>query len=166
MAFVDLNTVHNPAAGAVAPAAWGDAVRDNDQDLDARTTGTTAVVETSETTTSTTYANLATSGPGVTVTTGTVAFVLISAYVENSAAGNFSIVGVDVAGASSIVATDTRALRFKAGAAGQAASMTFGFLITNLTPGSNSFTLRYRVTAGTGTFANRVITVWPGNKLA
>lgn len=29
MSYVDLNTIHNPATGTVAPAAWGDQVRDN-----------------------------------------------------------------------------------------------------------------------------------------
>ncbi len=29
MTYVDLNTIHNPATGTVAPAAWGDQVRDN-----------------------------------------------------------------------------------------------------------------------------------------
>lgn len=29
MAYVDLNTIHNPAPGTVAPAAWADQVRDN-----------------------------------------------------------------------------------------------------------------------------------------
>lgn len=29
MPYVDLDTIHNPATGAVAPAAWGDQVRDN-----------------------------------------------------------------------------------------------------------------------------------------
>jgi hypothetical protein len=29
VAYVDLNTIHNPATGTVAPAAWGDQVRDN-----------------------------------------------------------------------------------------------------------------------------------------
>lgn len=29
MPYVDLNTLHNPATGNVAPAAWGDGVRDN-----------------------------------------------------------------------------------------------------------------------------------------
>lgn len=33
MPFVDPNTVHNPAAGAIAPAAWGDTVRDDLQYL-------------------------------------------------------------------------------------------------------------------------------------
>jgi hypothetical protein len=29
MPYVDLNTIHNPATGTVAPATWGDQVRDN-----------------------------------------------------------------------------------------------------------------------------------------
>ncbi len=29
MAYADLNTIHNPATGTVAPASWGDQVRDN-----------------------------------------------------------------------------------------------------------------------------------------
>jgi hypothetical protein len=33
MPYVDLNTIHNPATGTVAPAAWGDQVRDNDEFL-------------------------------------------------------------------------------------------------------------------------------------
>jgi hypothetical protein len=31
VAYVDLNTVHNPATSTVAPAAWGDLVRDNQE---------------------------------------------------------------------------------------------------------------------------------------
>lgn len=33
MPYVDLNTIHNPATGTVAPATWGDQVRDNDEFL-------------------------------------------------------------------------------------------------------------------------------------
>jgi hypothetical protein len=29
MAYVDLNTIHNPTTGTAAPATWGDGVRDN-----------------------------------------------------------------------------------------------------------------------------------------
>ena len=29
MAYVDLNTIHNPATGTIPPASWGDAIRDN-----------------------------------------------------------------------------------------------------------------------------------------
>lgn len=29
MSYVDLNTIHNPSPGGVAPSAWGDQIRDN-----------------------------------------------------------------------------------------------------------------------------------------
>ncbi len=29
MAYVDLNTIHNPATGTIPPATWGDQIRDN-----------------------------------------------------------------------------------------------------------------------------------------
>jgi hypothetical protein len=29
MSYVDLNTIHNPTTGGIAPASWGDQVRDN-----------------------------------------------------------------------------------------------------------------------------------------
>ena len=35
------------------------------------------------------------------------------------------------------------------------------FYVTGLTAGSNTFTAKYRVDAGTGTFANRTIVVIP-----
>lgn len=31
--YTDLNTIHNPATGVAAPAAWGDQVRENDEAL-------------------------------------------------------------------------------------------------------------------------------------
>jgi hypothetical protein len=33
VSYVDLNTIHNPATGTVAPAAWGDQIRENDEFL-------------------------------------------------------------------------------------------------------------------------------------
>lgn len=33
MPYLDLNAIHNPSTGGIAPAAWGDQVRDNDEFL-------------------------------------------------------------------------------------------------------------------------------------
>lgn len=38
MSYVDLNTLHNPKTGTLAPASWGDQVRDNQEFLIARPT--------------------------------------------------------------------------------------------------------------------------------
>jgi hypothetical protein len=33
VSYIDLNTIHNPATGTVAPAAWGDQIRENEEFL-------------------------------------------------------------------------------------------------------------------------------------
>lgn len=121
------------------------------------TTGSAATVSTTETTTSTTYAFLTTTTDQVTVTIGAngLALVLIECGLFNSGA-NDSLVSVDVSGATTIAAADTRCIR-------QATTSAMGlggpFLITGLTAGSTTFKLKYRVAAGTGSFFNRNIAV-------
>jgi len=110
-------------------------------------------IATSQTTASTAYVALATAGPTVVATTGTSALVALSAGTSNSGAG-FSLQGYNVSGASTIAASDDRAIG--TGAFGGAI-----FLQTGLTPGSNTFTSVYRVQSGTGTFSTRHILVIP-----
>lgn len=116
---------------------------------------TDATVTTSQTTVSTTYANLATVGPSVTVTTGTRALVFVSCAMFNSAAGNQGFMSIDVSSATTIAASDTYAVVYESSAASDAFGAAIAHLFTTLTAGSNVFTAKYRVTAGTGTFFNR-----------
>lgn len=111
------------------------------------------------TTTSTAYGNLADGlSTTVTVATGNRALVSIYANFSNSVNGNRTWVGYEVSGASTVAASDTNAIdhSFNGG-------MRWGasFLVTGLTQGSNTFTLRYRVTAGTGTYSIRRLAVIP-----
>jgi hypothetical protein len=122
-----------------------------------RKKATGATVATSETETNTAYDDMATVGPAVTVTTGTKALVHIGADVR-SAAGQTSLVSVAVSGASTIAATDARAL---SSYNGDVVRGSRAVLVTGLTAGSNTFTLKYRVTGGTGTFIDREIIVIP-----
>lgn len=122
----------------------------------ARTPGGQVVVA-SQTTASTTYANLTTTGPTFAATTGTQAWVWFGCAISNSAA-NSSRASVAVSGASSIAANDQWAL-INIGTS--ALRMFSGHLFTGLTPGSNTFTMQYDVSAGTGTFANRELMVFP-----
>lgn len=115
----------------------------------------------SSTTTSTSYGNLADGlTTAVTVSTGNRALVSIYANFSNSLGGNpnRSWVSYEVSGASTIAPSDTNSIdhSFIGG-------MRWGasFLVTGLTQGSNTFTLRYRVTAGTGTYSVRRIAVIP-----
>lgn len=117
-----------------------------------------ATVATSQTTTSTSYTDLSTSGPAVTVTTGTTAIVIISSKMSNNNNYPDTFMGFAVSGASSISAADARAALHKSGNWG-GGTRTACVVVDNLTPGSNTFTAKYRVASDTGTFADRTITV-------
>jgi len=118
-----------------------------------------ATVATTQTTTSTSYADLATSGPAVTMTTGTTAFVIVTTYSYNATSGAATYMSFAVSGASTVAAGDATAvslLGMKTG--GQEWSNSAIYPVT-LTAGSNTFTSKYKTSSGTGTFANRSIIV-------
>jgi hypothetical protein len=117
-----------------------------------------ATVVTSQTTASTTYTNLATPGPAVTVLTGTRALVTVSAVISTSVALDASVMSYAVSGSTTIAASDNNGAQARTA---QLVSASATSMVTGLTPGSNTFTAQYRVTAGTGTFVIRWITVIP-----
>jgi hypothetical protein len=147
----------NETAPAKASAAGQWFISTAANALAARTI-TSASVATSETTTSTSYTDLATSGPAVATVTGTQALIAPYSAMANSGTG-FSVMGVAVSGSSSIAATDAHAVGGPFGTNGGRVSGLF--LVTGLTPGSNTFTAKYRVLSGTGTFVDRSLTVLP-----
>lgn len=117
-----------------------------------------ASIDTNQTTTSTSYVDLTTAGPSVTLTTGTSAIVFISAVQRNDGgAGNY--VSVAVSGATTLAASDGNALYTNQDGAQQRIGGAVMKKLTGLTAGSNTFTLKYRVTANTGYFYNRSIAV-------
>ena len=65
-------------------------------------------VATSQTTTSTSYTDLATTGPAVTVTTGARALVFYGAEMENTTSTALSAASVAVSGATTDAASDAR----------------------------------------------------------
>lgn len=121
-----------------------------------------ANILTVETTTSTTYTDLATVGPAVTLTTGANALVIVTASLSNSgsAVSNFNLMGYAVSGASTVAATDNTALSATSNPANSETQMSMATVV-GLTAGSNTFTAKYKVGAGTGSFSRRVITVIP-----
>ncbi len=124
-------------------------------------------ISTAETFTSSTFGDLATPGPIVTVTTGTRAMVWWGAALSNDTVLGHSVMGITVSGATTIAASDTDSVNFEqgpdAGSINQSSQMLFGKLYTNLTAGSNVFTAKYRTVSGTGTstFSRRRIIVLP-----
>ena len=120
-------------------------------------TSASSSIASSQTTTSTTYTDLATAGPAVTITTGTKALVIMSGFAYSSVGGYNSFAGFAVSGATTIAATDAYALADGSTVGGAASRAT---RLTTLTAGSNTFTMKYRQTiSGTATFINREIIV-------
>lgn len=120
---------------------------------------TTEIVLTSETTTSTTFDDLTTPGPAVTVDTGPNALVIVHASMENTGAGS-SRMAYEVSGSTSSAPADNRGIGVQ-GVAGAVVLASGVTLQTGLTPGSNTFTAKYRVSSGTGTFLSRRLIVFP-----
>lgn len=116
-----------------------------------------------DTTSATSYGALSgSSGPVVTVTTGPVALVAVGALTQNSTASSNSFASYAISGATTVAANDTISI----GASNPTAAATNNNasrvkLETALTPGSNTFTMQYRVASGTGTFSNRHLAVIP-----
>ena len=123
-------------------------------------TAASTVVATSETTTSTAYTALATAGPSVTVTTGTSALVWIAARVGNDLDNSQSKVSFAVSGSTALGPSDDWAV-VRDGEAGGVPSRRGSAHGVVLTSGVNTFTMKYSVGSGTGTFSDREIIVMP-----
>ena len=122
-------------------------------------TSATASVATNQTTTSTSFTDLATVGPAVTLTTGTKALVLLSCYMENSSTTNIVQMGFAVSGATTLAAAFGRTFYIRGNSGGVALQASSVIPVTSLTAGSNTFTAKYTVNGGTGQWENRYITV-------
>lgn len=112
-----------------------------------------------QTTTSSTYADLATVGPSVTVNIGVngTALVCIGAGIYTTS--TTKLAAVSISGATTRAATDTNSLRKDDAAF--TVKMGLTYIETGLNPGSTTFKLQYRTTAGTANFFDRTITVVP-----
>lgn len=117
-----------------------------------------AFVATNEATALTTYVDLATVGPAVTVTTGTQAIVMIYCALSSSLATGRSWMAYGITGATSLAANTNRAIGLD-GTGTQAIGALF--LQTGLTAGSNTFTAKYTATSATSSFSNRRLAVIP-----
>lgn len=119
------------------------------------------LVSAAETTASTSFVDLATVGPSVTVTTGTKAFIFIRAGMENSGANSACHMAMEISGATSSVASLTRAITTAGLGAASRMRIGAGIFVDFLVAGSNTFTAKYSVSANTGTFVTREISVIP-----
>lgn len=122
----------------------------------------TVQIATSQTTTSTTYANLATTGPQVaTVATGKTALVWFMAQMSHSSSSGETSVSVAISGATTLAANDDWRLLQSGVTAANDNRHGVTHLFTGLTAGNNTFTMQYRTNTGTATFSNRDLIVIP-----
>lgn len=119
-----------------------------------------AEVTTAESTNSTTFTNLATTGPAVTLVTGTSVAVRMVAtgYMTSGSAAGSNIMSVDVSGATTTAASDANSgLCSPATATGR--FVLYRTVILTVTAGTNTFTAKYRTDSGTHTWERRAIEV-------
>ncbi len=121
------------------------------------------IVNTEETTSSLTYANLATVGPSVTVTTTVSGLVLVigTAALQNSIIGGTSHYSWALSGPINEGASDDFALSVMAGSANQLIRASALHLHSGLSPGTYTFTAKYRVSTDIGTFRRRTLIAIP-----
>lgn len=115
-------------------------------------------------TSSTTYVNADDLGPRVTVTTGTDALILFAGHIGNTLADTATYMSYNVSGASVVPSAESQSIRldgFDAGTGDNYLGAGMFDIRNDLTPGENTFQLTYRVDAGTGSFAYRILAVLP-----
>jgi hypothetical protein len=122
-----------------------------------------AQVTTTQSTSSTSYTDLTTVGPSVTLTTGTSAIVMFGARVNDDGnLGNNGYISYAVSGATTIAASDSFSA-YGSGASGGEINISANYQhkVTTLNAGSNTFTLKYRRQDGSSTagFLYRYLTV-------
>jgi hypothetical protein len=156
--FIRDNLSETAPAKATVPGSYF-AVSDTNQI--AQRTPATATVNVSESTASTSFVDLTTLGPQVTVNTGTSALILITAEITNNTASQAGRIGITISGATSETPDGTTVLRQETNGTSEFNRCTMARLHTTLTPGSNTFRMVYAATSGTAAFNFRNIIVMP-----
>ena len=109
--------------------------------------------------------NGTTGAPSVTITTGTSAIIIISSDFLCGSSGEQGYISFSVTNKNNVVTTaadDSISATGNIGAnTGNSISIQNAIYITNLTPGSNTFTMKYRVGGTIYSFSNRKIIVLP-----
>lgn len=119
------------------------------------------LVSASETTASTSYTDLATVGPTVTVTSGTFMIIVVGGRLgPNTTAAQSVKMSWAISGATTRAANDTWAAG-PTGLGTSGAIYTSRWYYAGVTAGSNTVQAKYAVSGGTGTFGARSLGVIP-----
>ena len=114
------------------------------------TTGNDTVT-TGQTTSSSSFTDLTTVGPTVTLTTGTKALIMLTVQLDNQANNRQGTAAIEISGASSVSPSDGPAFHIFS-SSNTAVQATTTYIATGLTAGSNTFKVKYK--AGGSTTVN------------
>jgi hypothetical protein len=118
----------------------------------------------SQSTSSTSYVDLAGTGPAVTVAVPASGKVLVLLTVRVSFASGSARTGymsfVSTGGTGDVLADDERAIAYRM-QAGDALQVSGAYFVSGLDAGAHTFAARYRTSLDAVGFANRTITVIP-----
>jgi hypothetical protein len=114
---------------------------------------------TDESTGSATYVDLATIGPTVTMVTGSEVLIDIGASMRRPGGAGFNgHISIAVSGATTLAASDDNASMASSPGGSFEMCLSRTFRLTGLTPGTNTFTMKYRATS-TFNYQRRSLTV-------
>lgn len=117
-------------------------------------------VATNQTTASASYVDLATAGPAVTLTShGTLALIMWSQHASNNTANCGAISSIAISGATTLAVADGNGILWTEH--GTQSDEVSQWMLATITPGSNTYTMKYkRAAGGTASFERRRIMVW------
>lgn len=107
------------------------------------------------------YGDLATVGPAVTAVTGSKALIFFASGLDHNTANGDTKASYAVSGATTVGASDTWCIRRDGMPATNFVRLARHDLREDLTPGTNTFTMKYMGSAGTLSWDTRIIAVFP-----
>ena len=163
MAYVATNFVfgEQPSAAKWNQLTANDAAFNNGTGIPSANSSS-ATVTTLEATASTSYTDLSTTGPSVTVTVGSTGMVIIGigCYTISNTSGAINFYSFVASGANTISAgTSPYNVQYQSFAINAFNESGCSWLITGLNAGSTTFKMQYKTNSGTSNFSNRHIYV-------
>lgn len=120
-----------------------------------------ARVDTQQNTKSSSYVDLATPGPTVTVNTGKRAIVMLMGHNGNTVGNSSCSMAFSISGETEREPSDTHSLSMVPRTANEKMGWGVTYLLEDLEPGQNTFHCKYKAGADTAIFANRFLAVIP-----
>lgn len=150
----------NETAPAKATAAGGFIVSNGVNSIIQRNI-VSDTINTQQTTTSTSFVALATAGPTcLNVVSDTRVLLFMTCQLNNNTANQESIAAAAISGATTAIADDNTSIDNQSASA--SSDITGSRIVRHtVTPGTNTFTMQYRVTGGTGAFRRRSMVAMP-----